>query len=101
MQQAIQQRSFASTIDVMVLVEDEALRTESLALVQRLQESGKAVDYSLTPMKADKQFKRALQMGAAHWARLERGTEGVIVRVNDLRSRTEQVCPPDSAASLV
>lgn len=93
--------SFASTIDVIVLVEDETLRVESLALVQRLRESGKAVDYSLTPMKADKQFKRALEMGAAHWARLERGPEGVILRVKDLRARTEQVGTPEAAASLV
>lgn len=53
--------SFASTVDVVVLVEDETLRPESLGLVQRLRESGRAVDYSLTPMKSDKQFKRALE----------------------------------------
>lgn len=93
--------SFASTVDVVVLVEDETLRPESLGLVQRLRESGRAVDYSLTPMKSDKQFKRALELGAAHWARLERGAEGVQVRVKNLKTRAEQVGPVDGILGLL
>ncbi len=93
--------SFASTVDVVVLVEDETLRPESLGLVQRLRESGRAVDYSLTPMKSDKQFKRALELGAAHWARLERGSEGVQVRVKNLKTRTEQVGPVEGILGLL
>jgi histidyl-tRNA synthetase len=93
--------SFASTVDVVVLVEDETLRPESLGLVQRLRESGRAVDYSLTPMKSDKQFKRALELGAAHWARLERGADGVQVRVKNLKTRAEQVGPVDTILGLL
>lgn len=93
--------SFASTVDVVVLVEDETLRPESLGLVQRLRESGRAVDYSLTPMKSDKQFKRALELGAAHWARLERGADGVQVRVKNLKTRAEQLGPVEGILDLL
>jgi len=93
--------SFASTVDVVVLIEDETLRPESLGLVQRLRESGRAVDYSLTPMKSDKQFKRALELGASHWARLERGAEGAQVRVKNLKTRAEQVGPVDSVLTFL
>lgn len=93
--------SFASTVDVVVLVEDETLRPESLGLVQRLRESGRAVDYSLTPMKSDKQFKRALELGAAHWARLERAADGVQVRVKNLKTRAEQVGPVEGILDLL
>ncbi len=54
--------SFASTVDVVVLIEDETLRADSLKVVQQLREAGKAVDYSLTPAKSDKQFKRAREL---------------------------------------
>src|SRR3989440_10477846 len=37
------------------LIEDEALRADSLKLVQRLREAGCVVDYSLTPAKSDRQ----------------------------------------------
>ena len=91
--------SFASTVDVVVLVEDEALRLDSLAVVQRLRDAGKAVDYSLVAAKSDKQFKRALELGAAHTVKLERTPEGIRARVKDLRSRTERVVDPASVVS--
>ncbi len=94
--------SFESTIDVVVLVEDETLRGESLGLVQRLREAGRAVDYTLTPLKADKQFKRALELGAGHWARLERGEDGgLVVRVKDLKTRVERVGKPGEEPALL
>jgi len=93
--------SFRSIIDVVVLVEDEELREASLGLVQRLRESGRAVDYSLTPMKADKQFKRALELGARHWARVERVGEGIGVRVKDLTTREERVGRIDEVSALL
>lgn len=93
--------SFRSTIDVVVLVEDETLRGESLGLVQRLRELGRAVDYTLTPMKADKQFKRAMELGAAHWARMERVEGGLVVRVKDLTTRQERVGKSGEEGSLL
>jgi len=63
---------FTAAVDVFVLIEDETLRTESLNLVQRLREGGCATDYSFTPAKADKQFKRALEVGASFSVKLTR-----------------------------
>ena len=55
---------FDSHIDAYCLIEDEALRDASLDLVQHLRDQGFAVEYSLTPAKSDKQFKRAMELGA-------------------------------------
>ena len=61
--------------DVFVLIEDESLRPESLKLVQTLRDADISVDFSLTPSKPDKQFKRATEL-RAHWAvRIERNGE--------------------------
>lgn len=92
--------SFAGTVDAVVLIEDESLRTASLKLVQDLRESGKAVDYSLTPAKGDKQFKRALELGAAHTVRLERGEDGALVaKVKNLKTREEMVVAASEVAT--
>lgn len=92
--------SFANTVDAVVLIEDESLRLDSLRVVQQLRESGRAVDFSLTPAKGDKQFKRALELGATHTVRLERSAEGTVqAKVKNLKSREEQVVKPDAAAS--
>jgi histidyl-tRNA synthetase len=61
---------FNSHVDVFVLIEDEALRGGSLRMVQSLREAGLATDYSFTPLKADRQFKRALEVGAAFSVKL-------------------------------
>ena len=91
--------SFASTVDVVVLIEDETLRADSLKLVQQLRESGRAVDFTLTPAKSDKQFKRALELGASFTARLERNAEGgIIAKVKNLKTRFEQVVTLDAVA---
>lgn len=78
-------------VDVCVLIEEETLRPDSLTLVQRLREAGLATDFPLTPMKTDKQFKRALELGAAHTARLVRAEDGASrVRVKNLATREER-----------
>ncbi len=94
--------SFASTVDVVVLVEDESLRSESIGVVQRLREAGWAVDYSLTPAKGDKQFKRAMELGAAWTVRLERAPDGAITaRVKNLRTREEQRVSLDQVSAMI
>lgn len=81
---------FGAGVDEFVLIEDETLRSESLALVQRLRDAGRTVDFPLTPAKSDKQFKRALEMGAARSVRLERSADGVVsARVKELSTRAE------------
>jgi histidyl-tRNA synthetase len=87
---------FDAAIDVFVLIEDESLRAESLGVIQRLRGAGKAVEYSLTPAKGDKQFKRALELKARQTVRLERGIDAVIARTKNLATREEQVCAPDA-----
>jgi len=77
---------FDATTDVFVLIEDENLRPQSLKLVQDLRAAGYAVEYPLTPVKPDKQFKRAQELKVAHTARLE---NDAYVRIRNLKDRKE------------
>ncbi len=79
---------FDSSTDVFVLIEDEALRPQSLKLVQDLRAAGYAVEYPLTAVKPDKQFKRAQELKAANVVQLENSD---YVRIRDLRVRKEIV----------
>jgi histidyl-tRNA synthetase len=80
---------FTANIDTYVLIEDEALRAQSLGVVQKLREAGQAVEYSLTPLKGDKQFKRAMELGSRKTLRLVATPEGVVAKVKDLATREE------------
>ena len=83
---------FSGGLDAFVLIEDESLRGGSLKLVQRLREAGCAVDYPLTPVKSDKQFKRALELDAAFTLKLEpSGGLEPGVKVKNLKTREENV----------
>ena len=55
---------FDVSLDAFCLIEDPALRGASLKVIQELRSAGLAVDYSLTPAKSDKQFKRAQEFNA-------------------------------------
>jgi histidyl-tRNA synthetase len=91
---------FDSGLDVFCLVEDETLRTESLALIQELRSAGLAVEYPLTPAKPDKQFKRAQELKAAHTLKLERDAQGaVMAKIKDLKTREETAASPADAVS--
>src|SRR6185312_11606274 len=79
---------FDTNVDVFVLVEDEGLRPQSLKLVQELRTAGFAVEYSLTPAKADKQFKRAQELKAAFTVKLE---NDAYARIRNSKTRTELV----------
>ena len=88
---------FDAGVDVFVLIENEALRAESLKVIHQLRTAGKAVEYSLTPTKGDKQFKRALELKAGHTVRLERSVDGTVqAKVKNLATREERVCSPDA-----
>src|SRR3954469_23353894 len=67
---------FDAKIDIFCMVEDEALRGETLRLIQELRSQGNTVEYSLTPMKPDKQYKRAVELNAVHTMKLERMPDG-------------------------
>ncbi len=94
--------SFAGTVDAVVLIEDETRRAASLGVVQQLREAGRAADYSLTPAKGDKQFKRALELGATRTVRLERGADGTVVaKIKDLKTREEKWVAPGEVATAI
>ena len=87
---------FDSPMDVYVLIEDEALRPQSLKLVQDLRAAGYAVDYPLTPAKPDKQFKRAQELKVANTARLE---SDAYARIRNLKTREEVVAGANDVAN--
>lgn len=92
----------SARLDVFCLIEDEALRAESLRLVQRLRETGSTVDYSFTPAKSDKQFKRALESRAAFTVKLERAAGGALaVKMKNLKSREEKTVGLDEVGELL
>jgi histidyl-tRNA synthetase len=85
---------FDSVLDAFCLIEDEALRGESLKLIHDLRAAGLRVDYSLTPAKSDKQFKRACELKATHTLKLERNQlKGLAVKVKNLSTRQESLLP--------
>jgi histidyl-tRNA synthetase len=93
---------FDAGLDAFCLVENEALRADSLKLIQDLRAAGLAVDYSFVPAKPDKQFKRAQELRAAHTLRLERSGAGELqVKIKDLKTRQESVVPPAAAAACL
>lgn len=77
---------FDTHMDVFVLIEDETLRPVSLKLVQDLRVAGFAVDYALTPTKADKQFKRAQELKVGHTVKAD---SDAYVRVRNMKTREE------------
>jgi histidyl-tRNA synthetase len=91
---------FDASIEIFVLIEDERLRPQSLKLIHDLRSAGHSVDYSLTPAKPDKQFKRAQEIGAPHTTKLERNPAGeLVVKIKNLRTREEKIMPPEETAS--
>jgi histidyl-tRNA synthetase len=82
---------FRGGLDVYCLIEDENLRPASLKLIADLRAAGCAVDYPLTPLKADRQFKRALESGATFTTKLLSDPSGTLCAVTrDLQSREEK-----------
>ena len=92
---------FEAGVEAYCLIEDETLRADSLGLVQRLRQAGCAVEFALTPLKPDKQFKRALEMKVVATVKLERGDRGLAVRVKNLKTREERIGGVEQAAELV
>ena len=77
--------------DVFLLIEEESLRSLSLNLIQRLRDDGRQVEFSLTPARGDKQFKRAMELKARNVLRIERNSENQeMVWMKNLESRMEK-----------
>jgi histidyl-tRNA synthetase len=93
---------FDAVLDVFCLIEDEALRETSLRLIQDLRAAGCAVDYSFTPTKPDKQFKRALELKARYTIRAERADSAALrVKVKDLQTREEKTLALNEAVQFI
>ncbi|MGA3163327.1 MAG: histidine--tRNA ligase [Verrucomicrobiota bacterium] len=89
---------FDANVDVFILIEDEKLRPQSLKLVQDLRTAGFAVEYSLTPAKPDKQFKRTQELKANFTAKIENDSN---VKVRNLKTREEKSIASTEAAALL
>lgn len=79
---------FDSPMDCYVLIEDESLRSLSLKLVHDLRGKGYAVEYPLTPVKPNNQFKRAQELKVGYTVRLD---NDAYVRIRNLATREEVV----------
>jgi len=81
---------FTPGIDVFCLIAEESFRLTTLRIVEELRWSGFGVEYSLTPAKPDKQFKRAQELRAGRILTLARNEAGeVVARIKDLKTRQE------------
>lgn len=80
---------FTPGADIVCIIEDEALRSPSLRLVQALRDAGHSVEYALTPTKPDKQFKRAIDL-QARWTVLLDAQNPERIRAKNLKTRQEQ-----------
>lgn len=86
---------FNQFIDAYVLIEDEALRNDSLRLVQQIRDLGLNAEYSMAAQKSDKQFKKAMELGALFTVRLVASDQAV---VKNLKSREETSMPLEQLA---
>jgi len=62
-------------------------------LIQNLRENRFAVDYSLTPAKSDKQFQRAMELGAvtrSNWNAAKMGNYRAFQKFEDARRKTRK-----------
>ena len=90
-----------ATVDAVVLIDDELMRDASVAVVQALRDRGLSVEYSLTPAKGDKQFKRAMELSARFTVRCT-GKEGVnLCAVRDLKEQQQFELPCAEAVAQV
>ncbi len=89
-----------ASVDIYVLIEDEALRHQSLRLIQELRDHGSSVDYPLVATKADKQYKRALELSAKFVLKVETGADGgSLSRIKKLSTREEITVPLDQTVA--
>ena len=88
---------FDAGVDVVVLIEDETLRPQSLKLVQDLRAAGNVVEYALTPTKPDKQFKRAQELKAKFTLKVEAD----VLRVRNLQTREDNTMPLNDFIQLL
>lgn len=93
---------FGAGVDVFCAIEDETLRNDTLGVVQALRNAGCATEYPLIAGKADKQFKRAQELGATALVRLIRAESGTVQAiVRNLSTREDTSMPPAEVAAAL
>lgn len=94
--------TFKQVIDVYVAIENDSLRANSLSLIQKLRDAGFSVEYPLSSAKVDKQFKRAIELDAFYFIKLEKeNAGGIVARIKDLRSREEKIVSQSAILDLI
>ena len=94
--------AFDQNIDVFCLIEDEALRSTSLGLIEQLRLAGHATEYPLVPTRGDKQFRRALELKVRYTVRLEPSPDGEpVARLRDVIRREERMLAPSEVAAAI
>jgi len=86
-------------IDAFVIIAKEERRPDALALIQKLRESGRRVEFELTPAKVGKQFQTAEQLGARRAVLI--GDEWPQVKIKTLASREEQLVSSSELFALL
>ena len=69
-------------IEIYAVLEDESKRPATLSMIQMLREGGWNVEYPLAPIKPDKQFRRALELGAEFTVQIEDDEAAVLKNLN-------------------
>lgn len=83
---------FHANLHAYVLIEDESFRSDSLRLVQQLRDAGRAIEFSITATKSDRQFKRAIELSAKFVVQLQKGADGTLAaKLKNLKSREEKI----------
>jgi len=86
-------------LDAFVVIAKEERRSDALAIMQRLRESGLRVDYSFGATKIAKQFQAAEHLGAR--AALIFGDEWPQIAMKDLRSGKQELIGQEELLSRV
>ena len=93
--------SLKQTVDAFVIIEDESMRDASLGVVQALRDQGLTVEFSLTPAKGDKQFKRALELSARYTLRCFQKDGATLCALKDLKTQTQSDLSIDHVAAAL
>jgi histidyl-tRNA synthetase len=93
---------FDAGVNAFFLIEDESLRGESLKWIQQMRSAGIVTEFSLTPVKSDKQFKRAQELKAATIVKIHKNDAGKIsFKIRNLTTREEKIAAPESVLNVL
>jgi len=76
------------SLDLFLIIEDESLRAPTLMLAQQARDAGFSVEYAFGAVRGDKQFKKALDLGARFTAKME-PESGDAITIRHLAAREE------------